>query len=798
MKPSLCHKSFSKIIFVTTLAVLLAVSGLSQTPKAKPKVPTTDSASNQPVPLRVSQLLKRMTVDEKIGQMMQYFQFLPDTTAAEEMAGKGQAGSYLFVTDPKTINRLQHAAVEKSRLHIPLIFGFDVIHGWRTIFPVPIGMAASWNPKLVEEVQTVAAREARAAGIHWTFAPMVDIARDARWGRIIEGAGEDPFLGSAIAQAQVRGFQGSHIGAPEHLLATVKHFAAYGAADGGRDYDATYVPDVLLWNVYFPPYKAAIDAGAGTVMSAYQDLNDVPATGNSFLLRDVLRKTWKFDGFVVSDAAAVYSLKTHGFARDTSDAAYKALKAGVNMEMAFPELSSATGTSEGVKGPETIPGQHSYDVALKTLLKDGRITEAELDAMVTPILTAKMKLGLFENPYVDETRTEAITTTPAHRQLSRSAAQQAMVLLKNEGKLLPLAKSLRRVAVIGTLADSQKDILGSWVFQGKTEETVSVLQGIKNKIPDASVTFIRGAEIKRLFPSPVEFPPALPVPDQSEDQLREQIDQAVNAAKQADVAIVVLGERQNMSGEAASRSSLQLPGEQERMLEAVVATGKPVVVVLLNGRPLDISWTANHVPAILESWYPGSEGGNAIADVLFGDSSPGGKLPFTWPRSAGQAPLYYAHNLTQEPETKKDFKSRYWDASSFPLFPFGFGLSYSTFEFSNLHLDKAEIPGDGQVRASIDVQNVSDRPGDEVVQLYIHQRAGSASRPVRQLKGFERITLKPQEKRTITFTLGHKELEFWSPQTKQWAVEPEQFDVWIGADSTASAHAEFKVIPKVH
>ena len=736
-----------------------------------------------------------MTVEEKAGQMMQYFQLLPDTTAAEAMARKGEVGSLLFVTDPKAINRLQHAAVDGSRLHIPLIFGFDVIHGWRTIFPVPIAMASSWDPSLVEQVQTVAAKEAKASGIDWTFAPMVDIARDARWGRMVEGAGEDPYLGAAMARAQVLGFQGEHLGAPDHLLATVKHFAAYGAAEGGRDYDATYVPDVLLWNVYFPPYKAAVDAGAGSVMSAYQDLNDVPASGNKWLLTDVLRDTWHFNGFVVSDAAAVHSLITHGYARDLQDAAYKAFNAGVDMEMGFPEINLPANSPFGNTGPLSIPSAHTYDVEIPALVKAGMISQAELDAHVRPILVAKMKLGLFEHPYVDESKTEAVLNDPAHRVLARAAAEQTMVLLKNDGKLLPLRKSVKSIAVIGTLADSQRDILGSWAFQEKLEETVSVLQGIKNKVPDANVTFVRGAEIKRPFPSPVEFPPRV-IPDQTEAQLEQQIKDAVNAAKASDVSILVLGEREGMSGEAASRLSLTLPGAQEQLLEAVAAVGKPVVLVLLNGRPLNITWAAAHVPAILEAWYPGTEGGNAIADVLFGDYNPGGKLPVTWPRSVGQEPLYYAHNLTQAPETAPGFKSRYWDGSSFPLFPFGYGLSYTQFAFSNLKLDRTAIAPDGQLHVSVDMENTGDREGDEVVQLYIHQRAGSASRPVRQLKGFQRISLRAGEKRPVSFTLGRNELEFWSPQTKAWAVEPEQFDVWVGGDSAAMLHGEFAVVKK--
>jgi beta-glucosidase len=733
-----------------------------------------------------------MTTDEKAGQMMQYFQLFPDTRATEEMARKGQIGSLLFMTDPKAINRVQRAAVEGNRLHIPLIFGFDVIHGWRTIFPVPLAMASSWNPELLEKVQSVAALEAHASGINWTFAPMVDIARDARWGRIVEGAGEDPFLGAAMASAQVRGFQGPDLGTPDHLLATVKHFAAYGAAEGGRDYDSTYVPDVLLWNTYFPPYKAAIDAGAGSVMSAYQELNDVPASGNRWLLHDVLRDDWKFKGFVVSDASAVYNLTTQGFTHDAQDAAYRAFTAGVNMEMGFPAVRLPANSPSG--NPQDIdrPGEHTYDVELVNLLKGGRISEAQLNEMVRPILATKVKLGLFEHPYVDEAKTEAITTDASHRVLARTAAQQSMVLLRNTNQLLPLSKSTKSIAVIGTLADSGQEIMGSWVFQGKPEEAITVLQGIKNKVPLASVRFVRGAEIKRPFPSPVSMQQTS-IPNQSEADLEQQIKSAVQAAKEADIAVLVLGERQDMSGEAASRATLDFPGEQERVLEAVSAVGKPVVLVLLNGRPLAIDWAADHVPAILEAWYPGSEGGNAIADLLFGDANPSGKLPVTWPRVAGAAPLYYAHNLTKAPEDGLDFKSRYWDTSSFPLFRFGYGLSYTQFKVSNLRLTIARIDPDGTAEVLADVENTGDRLGEDVVQLYIHQRAGSAVRAVRQLKGFQKVALAAHEKKTVHFTLGPKQLQFWSPVARAWVVEPEHFDVWVGEDVSATEHVELQV-----
>jgi beta-glucosidase len=710
-----------------------------------------------------------MTLDEKIGQLNQLFVF--GTPPQDAVIRSGSIGSLLFVSAPAVINRLQHAAVEGSRLHIPILFGFDVIHGWRTIFPVPIAMAASWDPLMVEQAQTVAAREAYSVGIRWTFAPMVDIARDPRWGRIVEGAGEDPFLGSAMARAQVRGFQGPLTGGPDHLLACVKHFAAYGAGDGGRDYDSVFLSDDSLRNVYLEPYRAAVEAGAASVMSAYMDLNGVPATGNRFLMHDVLRGDWGFQGFVVSDAFAVKSLTTHGFSRDDADAAFRALTAGVDMDM----------------------GGRSYLNKLAALVQGGRIPMATLDDSVRRILEAKIRVGLFENAYVDEARAKQVLAAPEHRQVARHAAARSAVLLRNEGSLLPLDKTkLSSIAVIGPLADSRIDTTGSWTFANNASETVTVLEGIRNGVPSGvRVEYARGGEIRRTIRGPFDrgpqTAPATPA------QLDEEIKQAVELARRSDVAVLALGELQNMSGEAASRATLDLPGRQEQLLEAVVATGKPVVLVLINGRPLDLTWASGHVPAILEAWYPGAQGGNAVADLLFGDANPGGKLPFSWPRSSGQIPIYYAHNLTQDPETRPGFTSRYWDQLSSPLYPFGFGLSYSKFAFSNLSLSRPQVPLGQEFEASVDVENTGSRVGDEVVQLYIHQRAGSTSRPVRELKGFERVALAPGEKKTVRFTLDKRKLSFWSTPEKKWVQEPEAFDLWIGDDSTAALHTSFQV-----
>jgi beta-glucosidase len=716
-----------------------------------------------------------MTLDEKIGQMNQLFFFgSKPVESINTGIRKGQIGSLLFVTDPTLINRLQKVAVTESRLKIPLIFGFDVIHGFHTIFPVPIGMAASWDPKMVEGAQSVAASEARAVGINWTFAPMVDIARDPRWGRIVEGAGEDPYLGAAMSAAQVRGFQGDRIGTPDHLLACVKHFAGYGAAEGGRDYDAANISDAQLWNVYLPPFKAAVDAGVGSVMSAYMDLNDVPATGNRWLLRDVLRKDWKFGGFVVSDANAVDDLRTHGFARDPQDAAVKALTAGVNMEMSF-----------------------NASVYLKNLanaLKQKQVSVREIDDLVRPLLETKIKLGLFENPYVDEAKVKSTFDKPAHREATKIAALRSAVLLKNQNNLLPLSKTAyKKIAVIGPLADSRQDTLGSWSFAMDINRTSTILAGLKTKLGTGTeVEFAAGVQISRNSPSPFDMLlKEKHAPAWTETQAADELKKAVDLAKTSDIAVLVLGENQDMSGEYASRSTLDLPGHQLELLQEVTATGKPMVLVLLNGRPLDITWAAQNVHSILEAWYPGSEGGNAVADLLFGDAVPGGKLPFTWIKNAGQIPFYHSHNLTQNPGEQE---KRYWNEKGVPLYPFGYGLSYTTFAFSNLKLSQPEIKIGNEAEVTVDVKNTGSRAGDEVVQLYIHQQAGGASRPIRELKGFERVTLAPGETRTVRFKLGPDELRYWSAAVKNWVQEAETFDVWVGDDSTASLHSTFKVI----
>jgi beta-glucosidase len=757
-----------------TLSVCLALTVFfgvfcSCSPAQKPAGAATDDAQA----LRfVDDLLGKMTLEEKLGQMTQIAYKEKESVPHDERVRNEQTGSLLFITDPVEINRLQHIAVEQTRLHIPLLIGFDVIHGFRTIYPIPLALASSWDPAVAERAQSMAAREASAVGIKWTFAPMVDIARDPRWGRIMEGAGEDPYLGSRMAEAQVRGFQGDFIGSPDHILACVKHFAGYGAAEGGRDYDSSNISDEQLWNVYLPPFHAAVKAGVGSVMSAYMDLNSVPASANRFLLHDVLREKWGFQGFVVSDWGTVPSLISHGFAADLDDAAIRSVNAGLNMEMTT----------------------HVLRDSLAAAVKNGSVKQSAIDESVRDILLTKYRLGLFSNPYVSLDRARAELGSLAQHEAARAAAERTAVLLRNQDGFLPLKKKLTSIAIVGPLADSRPDIMGSWSLAGHPDDTVTVLDGMRRKLgKSVAINYAKGVEIDRVQPSIFDdqFPSPKPVL-LTEKERNAEFQHAVDQVRKSDVAILVLGEAQTMSGERASRATLNLPGRQQELLEAAVATGKPVVLVLINGRPLDITWASEHVPAILEAWYPGTEAGNAIANLLMGDANPGGKLPLSWPRSVGQIPTYYSQNLTQIPD---ETDTRYWDSSSAPLYPFGYGLSYANFRLSNLKVDASTMHSDGSLTAAMDVENTGTVAGDEVVQLYIHQRAASASRPRRELKGFTRTRLAAGEKRTVTLTLHASDLGFWSPQTHQWAVEPGQFDLWMGEDSMAKDHATFSVVP---
>jgi len=732
--------------------------------------PPTDAS----VRTRADALLAQMTPEEKAGQLSTWFyvSFVPAMAqAVEKGVAGGQAGSLLFVSDAATSNRLQKVAVEQSRLKIPLLLGFDVIHGLHTIMPVPLALASSFDPALVEQVEGASARESRASGIHWAFAPNVDIARDPRWGRIVEGSGEDPYLGSIMAGAHVRGFQGPYLGSPDHIIAGPKHFAGYGASLGGRDYDEVNLSDSDLWNVYLPPFKAAIDAGAGNIMSAYMPLNGVPAVANHWLLTDVLRKEWGFKGFVVSDANAVISLKTQNLTAGDKESAARVIGAGLDMEMVPPGAKPATRF-------------------LPQALTDGLVDQAAVDDAVRHVLEAKIRMGLFENPYVDEKRAAAVFADPASRRLARTAAERSSVLLRNEGGVLPLdRRTVKSIALIGPMADSERDMLGSWVFPQNTPSAISIRAGLQNAVgKSVRINYSEGVRLpKRINPSPfAALEPADKRPALDENA---EIAHAVALARNADVAVLALGEGQDMSGEMASRSSLDLPGRQQALLEAVIATGKPVVVLLFGARPLDLKGAKPS--AILDMWYPGAEGGTAASNLLFGDATPGGKLPITWISSIAHAPNTYAHLLSFDvPNTDK----RYWnEKSSAPTYPFGHGLSYTTFAYSNLRVEQPVVAPGRPVTVAVDLRNTGPRAADEVAQLYIHQRYGTSTRPVRELKGFQRIALKAGETKTLRFTLTSDDLRYWSAVTKGWVADETKFDVWVGGDSAATLAGQFDV-----
>lgn len=757
---------FATRTFAAVQVLSLSFAGLAvAVPAVRAQTPQDSDAAMHRF---VGDLMAKMTLEEKLGQMSQIARHAPPVMPHEESIRREQVGSFLFFRDAKEIDRLQHIAVDETRLHIPLLFGFDVIHGYRTIYPVPIAMASSWDPAMVEKAQHMAAREAAAVGVRWTFAPMVDIARDARWGRIMEGAGEDPYLGSRIAEAQVYGFQGHKLGAPDSILASVKHFAGYGFAAGGRDYDEAEISDNLFWNVILPPFHAAEKAGAETFMAAYLNVNGVPASGNRWLLTDVLRKQWGFQGFVVSDWESVLNLKTHGYAADAADAAALGVNAGVDMEMT----------------------SHTYQQHLANAVKAGKVSMAMIDDAVRRILEAKYKLGLFAHPYAPAGAAERELVSAEQRTAARLAAERSAVLLRNEGEALPLKRTLHSLAVVGALADSKPDTMGSWSLAGHYDDTVTILEGLKKKLAGTTeVHYAKGVELDRgnasIFDEQFASPQPTLVTQQQKD---EAFAQAIATIRGSDAAVLAMGELQSMNGERASRQSLDLPGDQEKLLEAAVATGKPVVLVLLTGRPLTIPWAAQHVPAILNAWHPGTEGGDAVANLLFGDANPGGKLPVTWPRSVGQEPLYYNVTLSQIPDERD---TMYWDGSNAPLYPFGYGLSYAKIGVSGLKLSANELHRGGTLNATVTVHNESGVDGDQVVQLYVHQRAGVAARPVRELKGFARVSVKAGETREVTIPLQADDLRYWSAATKQWEEGAGTFDVWVGDSSLAAEHSVF-------
>lgn len=698
---------------------------------------------------RIKAILTKMTLEEKIGQLNQY-NF--DKANLEADVTAGNVGSVISESDPQRIQRLQHIAVENSRLHIPLLFGHDVIHGFRTIFPIPLGLASSWDPSVIERMARISANEASASGIRWTFSPMVDVARDPRWGRISEGAGEDTFLQSQLAAAYVHGYQGKDLSDPTSIAACVKHFVGYGAAEAGRDYNSVDMSESTLRDIYLPPFKAALDAGALTLMTSFNTLNGVPATADPFTIRQVLRREWGFRGVVVSDFNAIIELVPHGVASDKKSAAQEAFTAGVDMDMA----SSA------------------YLDNLPRLVREGKVQLSSIDDAVRRILRLKFALGLFDNPYSDPTLLPNRLLTKENRTAAREIAEKSMVLLKNDGNVLPFSKTLRSVAVIGPLADSKIDMLGNWYATGEPDSAVTVLTAVRRQIGNnGRVLYSNGGEVTA----------------SSEDQIKE----AVATAQQADAVLLVLGEKGSMSGESASRADLDLPGDQERLLEAVAATGKPVALVLMNGRPLTLSSAAEHVPAILEAWFPGTEGGNAVADIVFGDVNPSGKLPVTFPRNMGQIPIYYNELNTGRPlesEADKKYKSAYLDSPNTPLYPFGFGLSYTRFKYSDLHV--AGPDANGELHAKVQVKNIGDRAGDEIVQVYSRDLVASVARPVRELKAFRRVTLAASESKTVEFKIARSSLGFWDPKAR-YVVEPGRFSLSIGSSSEPALEAMFTV-----
>ena len=759
--------------------------------------PAANALQPSPVPLRtglydpaldakVEALLKKMTLDEKVGQLAQYSAGQPTgpgtgRTDYNDMLARGQIGALFNISTARETNAYQRIAVEKSRLHIPVVFGLDVIHGFRTEFPIPLGLASSWDPELVEQAARVAAREASATGIRWTFSPMVDIARDARWGRMAEGAGEDPFLGSAMAAAYVRGYQGDKLDAPDSIAACAKHYVGYGAAESGRDYNSTEISEHTLRQYYLPPFHAAVNAGSATIMSAFNSLNGVPSSANPFTLTQVLRNEWGFRGVVDSDWTSIAEVMAHGIANDGATAAKKAFLAGVDMDMAAS----------------------LYHDHLADLVRSGQVPMARLDEGVRRVLRLKFALGLFEHPYVDESKEAGAMLRPEYVTLARTAAERSLVLLKNApaadgAPVLPLSSAAHDIALIGPLADDPPNMLGSWAGLGKAQDVTSLHSALATRIGEAHLLRAHGSGIL--------------------DGTDADIAAAVATAQRADVVILALGEDAgSMTGEAASRSNPALPGRQQELLEKIAATGKPLVLVLFSGRPLTLPWAFEHVPAVLAAWFPGIQAGPALVDTLFGDANPSGRLVVSWPRSVGQEPLYYNSLNTGRPAGNFDlskpavgggddkYVSRYIDQQNSPQYPFGFGLSYTSFGYGPLSVSAHELSanslnqalhqgaGKHVLTASAEVTNTGTRAGVEVVQLYVALRGTSVAQPVRALAGFRRISLAPGETKRVSFELGPEAFALWNAE-QQFSAEPAAARVWISPDSAHGTPAEINIV----
>jgi len=757
-------KSYYPLIFV--LALLISCG----------KDPVRKSTN---IDQRVDSVLSKLTLEEKIGQLNlpsagQFTTGEAENSDIAKKIEKGMVGGLFNIKRVAAIREMQKIAVEKSRTKIPLMFGMDVIHGYESVFPIPLGLSCSWDMKLIERSARIAAQEASADGINWTFSPMVDIARDPRWGRVSEGNGEDPFLASAIAHAMVKGYQGDDLSANNTIMSCVKHYALYGASEAGRDYLTTDMSHQRMYNDYFPPYKAAVDAGVGSVMASFNEVDGVPAHANKWLLTDVLRKQWGFNGLLVSDYTGVSEMVAHGIG-DIQTVSARALDAGLDMDM----------VSEGFLN------------TLAQSLKEGKITEKQIDDACRRILEAKFKLGLFDDPYryCDENRAKTEVFTAANRAEARSTATQSFVLLKNKGNILPIKKS-GTIALIGPLADAKENMTGTWSVAARFSESISVREGLQKAVgTSAKIVYAKGSNLDEdaaLEERGTMFGKSLHRDPRSADAIREE---AVRIAKGADVIVAAVGESAEFTGESSSRSNIEIPQTQRDLLKALLKTGKPVVLVLFTGRPLALKWEDENVPAILNVWFGGSEAGDAIADVLFGDVNPSGKLSATFPQNVGQIPLYYAHKNTGRPLEGpwfQKFRSNYLDVSNDPLYPFGYGLSYTEFQYGDITLSKTEMAASDSLTVSIDVTNTGSRDGAEVVQLYIRDLVGSVTRPVKELKGFQKIMFKAGEKKTVTFKITKNELSFYNADLA-FVAEPGDFHVFVGGNSRDLKQASFKL-----
>jgi len=781
-------KSIRLFLLLIFAASLLSTTLPAQSPKEAAAFwgnPVHSTLANPSIEKKVDALLRQMTLEEKIGQLVQYSVGTPTGPGTgrsdyQEMVVKGQVGSLFNLESVKATNEFQHEAVEKSRLHIPLLVGLDVIHGYRTVFPVPLGLAATWDPQIVEAASRLAAQEASASGVRWTFSPMVDIARDPRWGRIVEGAGEDPFLGSVMARAYVRGYQGKNLSAPDSIAACAKHYVGYGAAEGGRDYNTAEISEHNLREVYLPPFYAALDEGGASIMSAFNSLNSVPASANPFTLTEVLRNEWKFPGMVVSDWTSIFELIQHGIANDGKTAAWKAFTAGVDMDME----------------------SNLYHEHLADLFKSGKVTQAQIDEAVRRILRVKFALGLFDKPYTDESRENRGPLPAESLQLARTAAERSFVLLKNDfvatRPVLPLASDIQTVALVGPAADDAANMLGNWAGRGNPQDVVTLKTALTQKLGAERIKYALGGDYLAASDA--------------------QIQEGVAAARASDISILALGENTpEMTGEAGSRAHPVLPGRQQELLEKVCATGKPVVLLLFSGRPLVLPWAFAHVPAVVEVWSPGVQAGPAIVRTLFGEATPSGKLTVSWPRATGQIPIYYNALNTGRPAGNRDlthppkngderFASRYIDEQNAPQFPFGFGMSYTDFAYGGpeisanklsakllqAELHKNSAASEPVLTVTANVSNTGKTAAEEVVQLYVRLQGTSVAEPVRKLKGFQRVSLAPGESKKVTFALGADAFALWSI-SNEYTVEPSLVHIWVSPDSSRGEPVELEI-----